>query len=100
MTVRLKRVYDAPLAEDGARILVDRLWPRGLTKEAAALEAWLKEVAPSDELRRWYHAHLQQWPEFRKRYLRELNSESASAALEKLHDLAEEKRGVTLLYAS
>lgn len=100
MTVRLKRVYEAVSAQDGARVLVDRLWPRGLTKEAAALDRWMKDVAPSHELRRWYHAHLQQWAEFRKRYLRELTSDVASAALEDLHDFADQKRGLTLLYAS
>ena len=100
MTVRIKRVYDPPEASDGARVLVDRLWPRGLTKEAASLEVWLKDVAPSDELRKWYHAHLDQWSEFRKRYLRELSNDTAHAALQQLHDLAEKPRGLTLLYAS
>jgi len=100
MMVRLKRVYDLPAAEDGTRVLVDRLWPRGLTKQAAALDVWLKDVAPSDELRKWYHAHLEQWSEFRKRYLRELSHDAAHAALQQLHDLADKPRGVTLLYAS
>jgi len=81
-------------------VLVDRLWPRGLTKQAASLEVWLKDVAPSDELRKWYHAHLDQWSEFRKRYLRELSNDTAHAALQQLHDLAEKPRGLTLLYAS
>lgn len=100
MTVRIKRVYDPAAAGDGARVLVDRLWPRGLTKQAAGLEVWLKDVAPSNDLRKWYHAHLQQWGEFRKRYLRELSNDAAHAALQQLHDLAEKPRGVTLLYAS
>ena len=100
MVVKIKRVYDAPAASDGARVLVDRLWPRGMTKEAAALDAWLKEVAPSDELRKWYHAHLEQWGEFRKRYMRELNSETAHEGLQKLYDLALQKRGLTMLYAA
>src|SRR6516164_6594456 len=98
MLVKTKRVYEAPAAADGARVLVDRLWPRGLTKEAAALDAWLKDVAPSDELRKWYHAHLEQWGEFRKRYLQELDTDLALAGLQQLHELAEKKRGVTLLY--
>ena len=100
MVVRIKRVYEAPAAADGARVLVDRLWPRGMTKEAAGLDAWLRAVAPSDELRKWYHAHVEQWGEFRKRYMRELGSETAQAGLQKLYDLAANKRGVTLLFAS
>jgi len=100
MTVRIKRVYDAPSAHDGARVLVDRLWPRGLTKEAAALDVWLKEVAPSHELRKWYHAHPVQWSKFRERYLAELATDSAHAALEQLHDMARKRPGVTLLFAS
>ena len=98
--MRLKRVYDAAAAEDGARVLVDRLWPRGLTKEGAALDLWLKDVAPSDDLRKWYHAHLQQWGEFRRRYLRELSNDAARAALQQLYDLAHQKRGLTLLFAA
>src|SRR5215471_11662086 len=100
MTVRLKRVYEEPSRQDGTRVLVDRLWPRGLTKEAAGLDLWMKEIGPSNELRKWYHAHLRQWAEFRKRYLRELSSEAANSALQQLHELAEEKKGLTLLYGS
>jgi len=100
MTVRLKRIYDAPSPADGTRVLVDRLWPRGLTKDAAALDAWLKDVAPSHELRKWYHAHPVQWSEFRKRYLRELSNDAAYTALQQLHELARKRRGVTLLFAS
>jgi uncharacterized protein YeaO (DUF488 family) len=100
MTVRIKRVYDARSPQDGARVLVDRLWPRGLTKEEAALDAWMKDIAPSNELRQWYHAHPVQWPGFRKKYLAELTTDAAHAALQQLHDLARKKNGVTLLYAS
>jgi uncharacterized protein YeaO (DUF488 family) len=100
MAVRIKRVYEAPSANDGARVLVDRLWPRGLTKEAAALDAWLKDVAPSHELRKWYHEHPSLWAKFRKQYLRELRNDAAHAALQQLHDLAAKKRGLTLLFAS
>ena len=81
-------------------MLVDRLWPRGLKKEDAAVKFWLRELAPSNELRQWFHANLEGWRMFRKRYLRELASAKASAAVEKLHHLAEGKRQVTLLYAS
>jgi len=100
MTVHLKRVYDAPSLQDGARILVDRLWPRGLTKEAAALDDWMKEISPSHELRKWFHAHPVQWNKFREKYLAELTTGETHAALQQLHDLARKRRGLTLLFAS
>ena len=100
MTVRIKRVYEAPSPQDGARVLVDRLWPRGLTKKDTALEVWMKDVAPSNQLRKWYHAHPVQWPKFREKYLAELTTDAAHAALQQLHELAHKKGGVTLLYAS
>ena len=76
------------------------MWPRGLTKEDAEVKLWLRELAPSDELRKWFHANLEAWRMFRKRYLKELATAEGSAAVEKLHHLAEGKRRVTLLYAS
>lgn len=100
MPISIKRAYDTPLHSDGARVLVDRLWPRGLTKDAAKLTAWLKALAPSNELRKWYHARPSQWLAFRKKYLEELHSPEASAALEELYDLAEASDRVTLLFAS
>jgi uncharacterized protein YeaO (DUF488 family) len=72
MTIKLKRVYEEPGKSDGTRILVDRLWPRGLTKEKAHLDLWLKEVAPSTELRKWFAHDPAKWPEFKTRYLAEL----------------------------
>lgn len=100
MDVGLKRAYDKPSLSDGARILVDRLWPRGITKEKARIDAWLKDLAPSTELRRWYHARPSMWQEFRKRYLDELREEEACAALQKLYELAACKRKLTLVFAS
>jgi len=100
MAVVLKRVYDPPSTKDGARVLVDRLWPRGLSKESAKIKLWLKDVAPSDELRKWYHARPTQWPKFREKYLEELSSPEAMAALDQLHDLAETNKTLSLLYAS
>ena len=100
MTVRIKRVYDPPSPQDGVRVLVDLLWPRGLTKKDAALDVWMKDIAPSNELRKWYHAHPVEWPKFREKYLAELTTDAAHAALQQLHELAHKKRGVTLLYAS
>ena len=100
MPVAVKRVYEKPSRSDGTRVLVDRLWPRGLTKQAAALDAWLKEVAPSDELRRWAHEHRESWPVFRKRYIKELDRPEASDELQKLYDLARGRKRLTLMYAS
>jgi uncharacterized protein YeaO (DUF488 family) len=72
MTIRLKRAYEAPAESDGARLLVERLWPRGLTKDKAAIEEWFKEIAPSPALRKWYGHEPAKWPEFQKRYRDEL----------------------------
>jgi uncharacterized protein YeaO (DUF488 family) len=100
MLVMLKRVYENPSPKDGYRVLVDRLWPRGLTKEAAHDDLWLKDIAPSDALRRWYHEHPVQWKAFREKYLKELAQPEAARALEQLHALAAKQKAVTLLYAS
>jgi len=100
MNVAVKRVYEAPVAADGVRVLVDRLWPRGLTKEQAAVKHWLRDLAPSNELRQWYHNNPEAWPQFRRRYLKELAAPKATAAVEKLYKLASAKKKVTLLYAS
>lgn len=72
--LKLKRVYEPAARSDGRRILVDRLWPRGLTKEKAALDEWMKEIAPSTELRRWFAHDPEKWPEFQKRYRQELRA--------------------------
>jgi uncharacterized protein YeaO (DUF488 family) len=100
MSVSVKRVYDAASPSDGTRVLVDRLWPRGLTKGDAAVKFWLRDLAPSTELRQWFHANPEACGMFRKRYLKELANEKASAAVDKLHQLAKSKGKVTLLYAS
>ena len=94
--VRLKRVYEKPARADGFRVLVDRLWPRGLKKEAAHLDVWLRDVAPSTELRKWYGHEPAKWPEFRRRYRAELRAHSA--ALDDLRMRAAHEP-VTLLYA-
>lgn len=67
-----KRIYDSPAPEDGCRVLVDRLWPRGVSKEKATIDLWAKEIAPSTELRKWFHRDPARWNEFRERYLAEL----------------------------
>ena len=100
MAVILKRAYEKPSASDGTRVLVDRLWPRGITKTAAALDAWLKDIAPSNDLRRWFHASPMQWAAFRKKYLAELATPAASKALERLYKLAGNSRQLTLVFSS
>jgi uncharacterized protein YeaO (DUF488 family) len=74
MKLRTKRIYEKPARSDGRRILIDRLWPRGVSKENASIDGWAKEVAPSNELRRWYQHDAEKWPEFRRRYFAELSS--------------------------
>jgi uncharacterized protein YeaO (DUF488 family) len=96
----VKRVYEEPARGDGYRLLVDRLWPRGLSKRRAALDSWLRDIAPSDELRHWFHAHPEGWLAFRKRYLKELGLPQASGALVELYRLAHRRKRLTLLYAS
>ena len=85
MSIKLKRAYDKPSKDDGQRILVERLWPRGLTKEKAEIGLWMKEIAPSGELRKWYNHEMSKWPEFKKRYMKELKGKkelfSALAAM-------------------
>ena len=83
-TVRVRRVYDAPEPTDGRRVLVDRLWPRGLSKEKAALDDWCKQVAPSTELRKWYAHDPDKFEEFAERYRAELNDPERAEALDEL----------------
>ena len=95
--ILLKRIYEAPAQGDGYRVLVERLWPRGMSKDKAALDEWLKDIAPSDALRRWYGHEPARWPEFRRRYRAELAS--ADDILDGLlRHLA--RRNVTLLFAA
>jgi uncharacterized protein YeaO (DUF488 family) len=100
MPVAVKRVYEPVSRSDGTRVLVDRLWPRGLRKDEIGMHAWLRDLAPSNELRRWYHARPEQWETFRKRYLKELIQPEAQEDLQKLYSLAHKKKRLTLLYAS
>jgi uncharacterized protein YeaO (DUF488 family) len=95
--IKIKRVYEEPKPSDGRRILVDRLWPRGLSKEKAQVDWWLKEMAPSSELRRWFGHDPGRWAEFKVRYREELKSQDA--LLDELRSLAA-KESVTLLYAA
>jgi uncharacterized protein YeaO (DUF488 family) len=86
--IRVRRVYDEPEPDDGARVLVDRLWPRGLSKQKAQLEEWDKDVAPSDDLRRWYGHDPAKFDEFRRRYLAELDQPGQRGAVTRLRALA------------
>ena len=97
--LQLKRVYDEPARSDGTRVLIDRLWPRGIAKAKARIDLWLKDVAPSHELRRKFHAHSENWGEFVSAYKRELTGATAQAAIAELECLMH-KGPVTLLYAT
>lgn len=96
-TVKTKRIYSPPEESDGYRILVDRLWPRGISKQNAKIEHWLKDIAPSQELRKWFSHDPQKWEEFKKRYHKELQKNSD--AVQWLKTKASQER-VTLLYAA
>ena len=101
-TVRLKRIYDEPAPEDGYRVLVDRIWPRGLSHERARIDEWLKEVAPSTQLRTWYGHDPARFEEFQRRYRAELSAPEPAAALSHLVGLVRDRgpAGVTLLTAT
>lgn len=97
MQIWLRRAYDGPGRQDGTRVLVDRIWPRGVRKDEAAIDLWLKDLAPSTELRRWFGHDPARWDEFRRRYHREL--QGRPEALEQLRALARQGR-VTLVYGA
>jgi uncharacterized protein YeaO (DUF488 family) len=97
--VRLRRVYDDPSPDDGVRVLVDRVWPRGLTKAAVDLDEWTEDIAPSTQLRRWYGHRPERFTEFRRRYLIELRAAEPAATLDRLRELAS-TGPVTLLTAT
>lgn len=100
MEIRLKRAYETPSEEDGQRFLVDRLWPRGLSKEAARIDVWMKDVAPSHELRKWFHHDASQWEEFVARYRAELAaSPEAASCIQQLRDAASANT-VTLVFSA
>src|SRR4029079_60645 len=95
--VRLKRAYEPPAADDGIRILVDRLWPRGLSKQRAAIDQWMKDISPSTELRKWFGHDTSRWDEFRRRYAKELRQHHE--LLDQLRSLAREGP-ITLVYSA
>lgn len=95
--VSIKRVYESASKEDGYRILVDRLWPRGVSKAEAKVDYWLKEVAPSEELRKWFNHEPDKWKEFISRYLSELET---NPALDELKDILKQHQASTLVFAA
>ena len=96
--IRIKRIYEQAAEEDGFRILVDRLWPRGLSKEKAKVDLWLKEVAPSSELRKWFSHDPTKWAEFKEKYEKELVAKQP--LLKEIRRMENEKGTVTLLYSA
>lgn len=99
MAIKIKRVYNQPEDADGIRVLVDRLWPRGLPKEKAQVDEWLKGIAPSGELRKWFGHKTERWEEFRQRYGEELKSSDKQELIQRLRALAK-KGTVTLLFGA
>jgi uncharacterized protein YeaO (DUF488 family) len=96
--IKIKRVYEKPVKEDGWRVLVDRLWPRGMKKEAAHLDVWMKDVAPSNALRKWFGHKPEKWSEFQKKYRSELGKEKELVA--ELKKMAKEHGTLTLLFGA
>jgi uncharacterized protein YeaO (DUF488 family) len=96
--IKIKRIYEKPAKEDGWRVLVDRLWPRGMTKEAAHLDAWIKDVAPSDALRKWFGHEPEKWSAFQKKYRAELAEKKKLLA--ELKKMAKEHGTLTLLFGA
>ena len=99
-SIKTKRIYEVPDVNDGIRILVDRLWPRGIKKESSEVKAWEKEIAPSNELRKWFNHDAEKYPEFRRKYMEELDaSEDAERFLGFVNEHLE-STNITLLYAA
>lgn len=100
MDIRLKRAYDTAARSDGPRVLVDRIWPRGVAKEDARIDHWLKGLAPSTELRKWFGHDPDKWPEFQNRYLEELKQAEADEDLQAFMALLEDHKRITLVFAA
>lgn len=102
MSVKLKRIYEDASDDDGFRVLVDRVWPRGISKEKAKLDEWLKEIGPSTDLRKWFNHDPDKYDEFKKKYIEELKDGDQKKDLDQLKDIVHDKsnKTVTLLYAA
>jgi len=96
--ILLKRIYESPSKDDGYRVLVDRLWPRGLSKEKADVDLWLKDIAPSTKLREWFGHEVQKWDEFEKRYKKELSAHQE--LINQLKELEKSHKKITLLFGA
>ncbi|NCU29729.1 DUF488 domain-containing protein [Candidatus Saccharibacteria bacterium] len=97
MDINIKRVYEAPSSSDGKRVLVDRLWPRGLTKDKAKVDLWLKDISPSTQLRKWFNHDLAKWPEFQEKFREELDANPEP--VEQLRQLAKDHK-LTMVYGA
>jgi uncharacterized protein YeaO (DUF488 family) len=100
LTIRIERVYDNPKEVDSFRILVDRLWPRGLRKEKIGIDLWQKDIAPSNSLRKWFGHDVKKWDEFKSKYFKELDKKSDSDTVDRIIKLAKEQNSITLLYGT
>ncbi|MBM7688398.1 MarR family transcriptional regulator [Enterococcus ureilyticus] len=98
--IQIKRAYEQIAPTDGYRVLVDRLWPRGMSKEKEHLDLWLKEIAPSNELRKWFNHEADKFPVFKKKYLTELQSDETQSALQELLDITRKYPVITLVYSA
>lgn len=96
--IQVKRIYDSASEDDGFRVLVDRLWPRGISKENAHINQWMKEIAPSSDLRKWFAHEVDKWNEFKARYMKELLEKED--LINNIRDLEKEHKMVTLLYSA
>lgn len=96
--IKIKRIYEEQNKEDGFRILIDRIWPRGLSKDKAKIDLWLREIAPSNELRKWFSHDPKKWDDFKKRYRKEL--EDREELLHRIKQLEKDKGIITLLYSA
>jgi uncharacterized protein YeaO (DUF488 family) len=98
--IKIKRAYDPPKRDDGYRVLVDRMWPRGLRKEDLKHNVWAKDIAPSTKLRQWFGHDPQRWPEFKKRYTEELRDPAIREHIKEIVEAAKNKPAITLLYGA
>lgn len=100
MIIRIKRIYDNPKGDSSFRILVDRLWPRGLSKEKTKIDLWQKDIAPSNTLRKWFGHDEKKWDEFKRKYFKELDTKSNSQMVDEIIKMGKEHSSITLLYGT